>query len=124
MPKGAQIHPTSTISPDAKLGRNVTVGPYAVIKDNVSLGDGSFVDSHTLVGAPTAAYYDDPQAYEPAPCRIGAQAMIRSHAVIYAGATIGDRFECGHHVTVREGTRIGDGVRVGTSSDVQPEATI
>jgi acetyltransferase-like isoleucine patch superfamily enzyme len=124
MPSGAQIHPTSTVSSDAELGRDVTIGPYAVIEANVSLGDGSFVDSHALVGAPTAAYYADAGGYDPLPCRIGQGAVIRSHAVIYSGATIGDAFECGHHVTVREGTHIGQGVRIGTSSDVQAEASI
>jgi acetyltransferase-like isoleucine patch superfamily enzyme len=120
----AQIHPTSTISSDAALGQGVTVGPYVVIHANVSLGDGSYVDSHTVLGAPTAEYYADSQAYEPAPCRIGKGAVIRSHGIVYAGVTIGEDFECGHHVTIREGARIGDGVRVGTLSDVQPEVTI
>jgi len=119
-----QIHPTSTVSPDAELGRDVIVGPYAVIHANVSIGDGSFVDSHALIGAPTADYYADPQAHEPAPCRIGKHAIIRSHVVLYSGVTIEDDFECGHHVTIREGTRIGNGVRIGTSSDVQREAAI
>jgi acetyltransferase-like isoleucine patch superfamily enzyme len=120
----ALIHPTSTVSPDAQVGNNVTVGPYAVINANVSLGDGSFVDSHTLLGAMTADYYTDPQGYDPEPCRVGRSAVIRSHGVVYSGVTIGEDFECGHHVTIREGTRIGDGVRIGTLSDVQPEATI
>jgi acetyltransferase-like isoleucine patch superfamily enzyme len=119
-----KIHPTSTVSPDARVGLDVTIGPYAVIHGNVSLGAGSFVDSHALVGAPTSEYYADPELYEPAPCQIGKRAIIRSHAVLYSGATIGDDFECGHHVTVREGARIGDGVRIGTASDVQREATI
>jgi acetyltransferase-like isoleucine patch superfamily enzyme len=88
------------------------------------VGDGSFVDSHTILGAPAAAYYDDPGGYEPAPCRVGERAVIRSHGVVYAGVTVGDGFECGHHVTLREDVRIGDGVRVGTLGDVQPAATI
>ena len=48
-----EIHPTSIVSPEARVGRDVTIGPYVVIHANVSLGDGSFVDSHALVGAPT-----------------------------------------------------------------------
>ena len=56
-----EIHPTSIVSPEARVGRDVTIGPYVVIHANVSLGDGSFVDSHALVGAPTADYYADPQ---------------------------------------------------------------
>ena len=49
--------------------------------------------------------------------------MIRSHCVVYEGVTVGERFECGHHVTIREGCRIGDGVRVGTACDLQPEVS-
>jgi acetyltransferase-like isoleucine patch superfamily enzyme len=119
-----RIHETSTISPEAEIGRGVTVGPYVVINANVSLGDGSVVDSHTIVGAATGGYYANPEAYEPAPCRIGERAVIRSHGVVYSGVTIGDDFECGHRVTIREGTRLGDGVRIGTSSDIQREVTI
>jgi acetyltransferase-like isoleucine patch superfamily enzyme len=119
-----QIHETSTISPEAEIGQGVTVGPYVVIHANVSLGDGSFVDSHTIVGAPTGDYYANPETYEPALCQIGEGAVIRSHSVVYSGVRIGEDFECGHHVTIREGTRLGDGVRIGTSSDVQREVTI
>jgi acetyltransferase-like isoleucine patch superfamily enzyme len=119
-----QIHPTSVVSPEAQVGRDVSIGPYAVIHANVSLGEGCFVESHTIVGAAAAGYYADPDAYEHAPCRIGNRAVIRSHTVLYSGVTIGEDFECGHHVTIREGTRIGDGVRIGTSSDVQREACI
>ena len=39
-----EIHPTSIVSPEARVGRDVTIGPYVVIHANVSLGDGSFVE--------------------------------------------------------------------------------
>lgn len=121
---GAQIHPASIVSSDAKLGRNVTVGPLAVIHANVSVGDGSFVDSHAVLGAPSADYYADAETYEPKKCSIGGSSVIRSHCVVYAGVTIGANFQSGHHVTIREGTRIGDGVRIGTLCDLQPMVTI
>jgi len=35
------------------------------------------------------------------PLRIGNYAIIRSGTVIYANTTIGDRFQCGHHVLIR-----------------------
>jgi acetyltransferase-like isoleucine patch superfamily enzyme len=120
----AEIHPTSIVSPDAELGRGVTIGALCMIHANVSVGDGSFVDSHSVLGAPTADYYSSPRTYEPAPCRIGRQAVIRSHAIVYSGVTIGDGFECGHHVTLRERTQVGDGVRLGTLCDIQPEVSI
>jgi len=120
----ASVHPTSVVSPDAELGRHVTVGPLCVIHAGVVVGEDSFVDSHSVLGAPTAEFYDDPAGYEPAPCRIGARAVIRSHCIVYAGAEIESGFSCGHHVTIREGSQIGEGVRVGTLSDLQGDLTI
>lgn len=90
-----------------------------MIHDGVEIGDGSFVDAHSVLGAPSADYYDDPAGYSPRRCTIGAGSIIRSHTVVYAGATLGAHFESGHHVTVREGSRIGSSVRVGTRSDLQ-----
>jgi acetyltransferase-like isoleucine patch superfamily enzyme len=113
------VHLTSVVSPSAVLGDGVVVGPFCVIHDNVMVGEGSHVDSHTVLGAPTTPFYDDPAEYDRAPCRIGARAIVRSHCVVYAGAEIGDGFECGHHVTIREESRIGDSVRVGTRCDLQ-----
>jgi serine acetyltransferase len=124
MSNGPSVHPTSVVSPSADLGAGVVVGPLCVIHDNVSIGEGSRIESHTVLGAPTAPYYDDPSSYEAPGCRIGAGAVIRSHGVVYAGAEIGDDFSCGHHVTIREGTRIGDSVRVGTLSDLQGDLVI
>ena len=43
------IHPTAVVSPDAKLGNNVEIGPYSIIEDNVVIGDGCFIDAHVKV---------------------------------------------------------------------------
>jgi len=122
--ESASVHPTSVVNPDASLGAGVRVGPFCAIHANVTVGEGSFVDSHTVLGATTADFYADPTQYEPKPCSIGPGAVIRSHSVIYAGAEIGASFECGHHVSIREGTRIAEGVRVGTYSDLQGHLSI
>ena len=37
----AGIHPSAIISNSARLGENVTIGPYCVIGDEVEIGDGS-----------------------------------------------------------------------------------
>ena len=121
---GTSVHPTSVVDPDATIGANVTVGPFCVIHGNVDLGDGSFVESHSVLGSPTADFYGSRDAYVPRPCTIGAGALIRSHSTVYSGVEIGPDFESGHGVTIREGSRIGQGVRVGTRSDLQGELTI
>jgi acetyltransferase-like isoleucine patch superfamily enzyme len=118
------IHPTSVVSPDAQLGSGVTVGPFCTINANVSVGEGSFVDSHTTLGAPTTDFYTDPGTFDPPPCRIGGGVLVRSHSVVYAGATIGDEVETGHRVTIREGSVIAEGARIGTLCDLQGELTI
>jgi acyl-[acyl carrier protein]--UDP-N-acetylglucosamine O-acyltransferase len=118
------IHPTSVVSADANLGPRVTVGPFCTINANVSIGEGSFVDSHTILGASTADFYDDPGAYNPPECRIGAGAVVRSHSIVYAGASLGDGVSTGHRVTIREGSDLGEGVRVGTLCDLQGELMI
>ena len=32
-------HPSSIISPKAKIGNNVTIGPYCIINDDVKIGN-------------------------------------------------------------------------------------
>jgi acetyltransferase-like isoleucine patch superfamily enzyme len=49
---------------------------------------------------------------------LGPGARLRSGSVLYAGSSIGARFETGHHVVVREQCRIGDDVSVWTGTVV------
>jgi acetyltransferase-like isoleucine patch superfamily enzyme len=50
------------------------------------------------------------------PLRLGADARLRSGTVLYAGSSIGARFETGHHVVVREECEIADDVSVWTGT--------
>lgn len=45
----AEIHPMATVSPLAKLGEGVKVGPYAFIDDNVEIGDNTVIHPHATV---------------------------------------------------------------------------
>ena len=47
------LHPTAIISPKAKLGRNVAVGPYSIIGDDVILHDDVRVGSHCVIEGPS-----------------------------------------------------------------------
>jgi len=55
---------------------------------------------------------------------VGKNALIRSGTVIYCDVEIGDDFQCGHNVLVRERTRIGDRVAVGTSTVIEGDTGI
>lgn len=48
--------------------------------------------------------------------RIGDQARIRQGTILYGGSSIGDRFQAGHHVIVREEVQIGDDCVIAGSS--------
>lgn len=61
---------------------------------------------------------------EDAETRIGDNAVIRSHTVIYAGNRIGRNFQTGHGVMIRELNQIGDNVSIGTHSIVEHHVVI
>ncbi|MFA5213887.1 MAG: DapH/DapD/GlmU-related protein, partial [Methanoregula sp.] len=55
---------------------------------------------------------------------IGKDAVLRSGTILYCDVTIGDRFQSGHNVLIREKTRIGDRVAIGTSTVIDGTTTI
>jgi UDP-3-O-[3-hydroxymyristoyl] glucosamine N-acyltransferase len=71
----AGIHSTAVIAPDAKIGRNASIGPYVVIEDGVALGDDCVLKSFVVI-------------YRGA--QIGARFLAHSHAVVREGAQIGN----------------------------------
>ncbi|MDT8998828.1 N-acetyltransferase [Paucibacter sp. APW11] len=111
------IHSTAIVSPRAQLGRDVSVGPFTIIHDDVVIGDGSTIDSHCEIGYPTALA-------EGAKLEIGAKALIRSHSIFYAGSRFGERLVTGHRVTVRERTHAGANFQIGTLGDIQGHCEI
>lgn len=77
----------------------------------VEVGTGLVADAGVVVGYPTSR--------EVAPhLVVGVAAVLRSGTVIYLGSEIGDRFQTGHHVVVREECWIGDDVSVWSNSVV------
>jgi acetyltransferase-like isoleucine patch superfamily enzyme len=85
----------------------------------VQLGKGPQVGEYVIVGEP-------PRGKTPGEMLtvIGSNAVIRSHSIIYAGNVIGDNFQTGHGVMIRENNQIGDNVSVGTHSIVEHHVTI
>jgi len=111
------IHPSAIVSPKARLGKDVSVGPFTIIHDEVEIGDDSVIDGFCELGYPTPLAKGQP-------LRIGARARIRSHSVFYTGSRFGDGLVTGHRVTVRENTVAGLNLQIGTLSDIQGDCTI
>jgi acetyltransferase-like isoleucine patch superfamily enzyme len=118
------IHPTALIGDGVAMGKDVVIGPRAIIYDNVTLGDGCQIGADVILGEPLADIYRDAANYVNPTLVIGANSIIRSGSIIYAGSQFGERFETGHRVTIREGTVAGENLRVGTLSDIQGDCVI
>jgi acetyltransferase-like isoleucine patch superfamily enzyme len=88
-----------------------TIAKTAIIGRDVELGDGSIVDDFVILGAS----HSDPEG-RASPLHVGGGSHIRSHSVVYAGCSIGDRFQTGHGVLVREASEIGSDVSIGSHS--------
>jgi acetyltransferase-like isoleucine patch superfamily enzyme len=115
--KYPMIHPSAIISPHAKLGKDVSVGPHSIIYDNVIIGDHCRVEGFCEIG------YATPLA-EGRPLIIGSHALIRSHSIFYEGSFFAEGLSTGHRVTVRENTRAGLNLQIGTLSDFQGDCEI
>jgi len=55
---------------------------------------------------------------------IGKNAVLRSGTILYCDVIIGNDFQTGHNVMIREKTRIGDRVAVGTGTVIEGHSTI
>ena len=83
----AGVHATAVVSPDAKLGKDVEVGPLAVIEAGAVIGDHARIGAHCVVehGAVVGAYTRlAPRVVLGHGCRIGARGLVHSGVVIGA----------------------------------------
>ena len=80
------VHSTALIHPSAKIGKQASIGPYAVVEEDVVIGDHCVLLPHAVV-------------YKGA--RIGANFLAHSHAVVREYCQVGD------NVVLQNGAVIG-----------------
>lgn len=94
------------------------ISETAVIHPNVILGKNIIIEDFCIIGAPF-------KGMNPAIKTIIADnAYIRSHTVIYAGNDIGESFQTGNKVNIRELNNIGSHVSIGTLSVIEHHVSI
>ena len=149
-PPAPGIHPTAVIAANVRLGRGVSIGPYAVLEPDVQIGDRTSIGAHVYVGHGVTIGSDSrlyPLVSVREFVRIGARAIIHNGAVIgsdgfgYTRAdgkwrkipqtgtvVIGDDVEIGANVTVDRArfgvTRIGSGTKIDNLVQVAHNVTI
>ncbi|MFQ6039166.1 MAG: UDP-3-O-(3-hydroxymyristoyl)glucosamine N-acyltransferase [Candidatus Aminicenantales bacterium] len=80
------LHPQASVSPKARIGEDVAVGAFAVIEEDVEIGEGTVI-------FPLVSIY--PRA------RIGKHCVLHSHVSVREDCQIGDR------VTLHNGVVVG-----------------
>lgn len=124
------------IGENVTFGKDVVIRNNCIIEDNVVLEDGVYIDNNCLIrndvhlgenttvgancilGEYQMDFFNDHQ-YHKHELFIGKNSIIRSGCIFYSGSNIGDNFQAGHQVTIREQAEIGNNVSIGTLSDLQ-----
>jgi acetyltransferase-like isoleucine patch superfamily enzyme len=124
------------IGNNVKLGENVVIKAGCVLEDNITVENNVYIDIGTIVhsnvtigenttvgaqcilGEYLADFYED-RTNKGHPLIIGKNSLIRSESIIYGENRLGDYLQTGHRVTIREYSKIGEHVRIGTLSDIQ-----
>jgi UDP-N-acetylglucosamine acyltransferase len=101
------IHPTAVIGPGAEIGKNVRIGPYSIIGEQVVIKDDCEIGPHVTIEGDTT---------------IGEQSVVHQFASIggppqdlsYKGedtrVEVGDKVTIREYVTIHRGTSRGGGI--------------
>lgn len=123
------IHPTASVSPDAELADDVSVGPFTVIEGPVKLAAGVKIGGHAWISGRTsigegsqigwgAVIGADPQdlSFDPA-CdsgiRIGPRNTLREYVTIHRGSKSGADTVMGEGNFLMTGVHLAHDVRLG-----------
>ena len=106
------------------IGKNVVIEDdvciesYTIIRDNVRIKKGTFIGAYCILGEYQMDYYQG-EENTLHPLIIGEESIVRSGTIIYGDCEIGSYFQTGHRATIREHSKIGNHVSIGTLCDLQ-----
>ena len=123
------IHPTAIIGSEVRLGKDVTVGPYACMEGEIVIGNRCVIQSHAILtgrlslgedntvgyGAVLGAHPQD-LAFDPATKSeviIGSRNILREHVTIHRGTAAGSATVIGNDNFLMAGAHLGHNCRLG-----------
>lgn len=108
------IHPQAIVDPSAKIGDNVSIGPFSVIGKDVEIGDNTEVGPHVVIQGPTRIGCDN-RIFQFA--SLGDMPQDKKYRDEPTRLEIGDRNVIREYCTMNRGTVQDDGVtRVGNDN--------
>jgi len=116
------VHPTAVVASNARLGKDVSIQPHAVIEDRVVIGDRTVIGAGSYIGHESRVGSD---------CRIYAnvslreRTMIGDRVILHSGVVLGadgfgfEQVDGAHKKIPQVGTvEIGDDVEIGANSAI------
>jgi len=115
--KDVRVGEFSVIEDDVVIGDNCTIGHHVVIHRGTVIGNNVRIDDHAVIGkqpmrAATSIFKGKIKEEQP-PCRIGDDCTIGTSSIIYAGAEIKNGCLVADLATVREDVIVGSFTIVG-----------
>ena len=108
------IHPTAIVRPGAQLAAGVSVGPFSVVGDQVTVGEGTWIGPHVVVEGRTLIGRNN-RIFQFV--SIGAPPQDKKYAGEDTAVEIGDGNTIREYVTINRGTALDAGVtRVGNDN--------
>src|SRR5262250_2560871 len=104
---GPQIHHSASVAASAKLARGVTVGAFAVVGEEVELGESCLVYPHAIVYGPSR--FGAANVFHPF-CVVGGDPQDYTFAGERTELAAGDKNIFREYVTVSRGTKKGGGI--------------
>jgi UDP-N-acetylglucosamine acyltransferase len=102
-----EIHVSAVVSPRAEIGSDCFIGPYVIIGDEVTLGDGVRIDAHCVIDGRTRIG-DDTHVFPFVSIGLPPQDLKFSGEV--SETEIGKRNRIREFVTIHRGTKGGGGL--------------
>jgi len=119
-------HPSAVIAITARLGKNVYIGPLAVIEDGAVIADGAYIDAQCFVGAkakigPDTRLYPGVKVLDN--CEIGERCILHAGAVVGSDG-YGYASDGGLHKKIPQLGRVivGSDVEIGANSAIDRAA--
>jgi UDP-N-acetylglucosamine acyltransferase len=108
------IHPSAVIDPSARIGSNVSIGPFCVIGAEVDIGEGTWIGPHVVIDGPTRIGRDNRiHAFN----ALGGAPQDKKYAGQPTELVIGDRNTIREYCTFNRGTMEDAGVtRIGNDN--------
>jgi len=136
----SEIHSTAIISPRARIGNGSKIGPYAVVGDNVELGEASVLHHHAVIHGPSrlgrknqifpfAVIGGDPQdrtfANELVYLEVGDENVFREFSTVNRGTPKGGGVtRVGNHNLIMNYAHIGHDDQIGNHTEFVNGATL